>query len=1151
MDVTIQSTSDAQTFANHHLTPDSFLNANPNPAVEGMPHSSNPETPAKRRPGRPKGSGKKDSTTSTTPQSVPGAKRPVGRPRKDGLPAGSAGPSRPRKSANSDNIPDLPTSLSVVRTSSVLTWRISHYHMDPQNHNLYSNGTNDASTSQPQNHAGPSSSNNFSPDHDWAELAWCKPSMFLTALLISLTSMPSVPATSTLTVEEAFKSHLVSLAPSPSQNHHIPSLYSILKTFWLPSSPAYFALTASTSTARTPSDHRFLYWDPQPLVFNGISCPNCSSPLLNQGRIKSGPIKIYDIERPFFVIGCEYVCKSATCVTSKNSEGRKYASTDPSILRSLPTKLKDEFPARLIHETDSGSGPDVWNWTAAGVSKLLWNLVRGALKAGLKKEGIIDLLWNVQRGHPGEEEKKVEEHEDASQSGNMVNGNGYTNGTINKSVQQGSEGFTDAYNNAWKANTAVVGARDSISSTVSSATEVPPIVPSSTPSTGPSSASQNPTPVFTQPSYTPTVYPHPSNPNFTSYQFTHQDFASPNNVSPKMHPSSASVAHPSPSTIPILTPTLVSSSPGTPTPLPPNPAPVNTSAHLPNMNGNGTAAPSELGTKRSYPFGPASLGDTSQDFNVSQGPTSHLSLMTGEAPRKRSPRHCSNTKNEILRSGAYNGRNLHIKLPAGIIVFEFSTLPPPRDGRQQDHCAHPELLVWSFSYSNTQIDSPLSRRGLKYVSKNRRQRIEAIASELAASEEYDIIALQEIWVYADYEHVRDKIAQRLPHSKFFYSGALGSGLAIFSRFPIVGSTATPYSLNGQPIDVAGGDWFVGKAAVSVVLQHPILGQVQVFNTHFYAKGGEDGPEYYRAHRLVNAWEFAKQVKQAASMGRYIIALGDYNSIPTSLPMAIIREYTDVSDSWLVTHPYGNPPPDSRPTAEEAIEQYGVTADSPLCSWSAGKPLGGHALQFGGKRLDYVFYRPPMNFHNAEKRLPTLRATDCSVTLRHNIPGTGMSFSDHFALRATLEIENVQGSAESSTAAAPSPFDSPTFHAHESSQDAWSDEPTELSPESIATTIQALATCYSVSKQRGTRELYIFGLCIFLLVAIIVGSAFFPHAWISPIFVIVTIALSWLGTTMLYEGFLYSNWERNALMNVIEELEIYKNALEIQSGRRSS
>lgn len=54
--------------------------------------------PAKRRPGRPKGSGKKAIDLSTEPK----VKRPVGRPRKDGLPAGSVGPKkpgRPRKRA--------------------------------------------------------------------------------------------------------------------------------------------------------------------------------------------------------------------------------------------------------------------------------------------------------------------------------------------------------------------------------------------------------------------------------------------------------------------------------------------------------------------------------------------------------------------------------------------------------------------------------------------------------------------------------------------------------------------------------------------------------------------------------------------------------------------------------------------------------------------------------------------------------------------------------------------------------------------------------------------------------------------------------------------------------------------------------------------
>ena len=65
----------------------------------------------------------------------------------------------------------------------------------------------------------------------------------------------------------------------------------------------------------------------------------------------------------------------------------------------------------------------------------------------------------------------------------------------------------------------------------------------------------------------------------------------------------------------------------------------------------------------------------------------------------------------------------------------------------------------------------------------------------------------------------------------YASGALGSGLVFFSRFPIIACSMHPYSLNGTPLDVKGGDWFVGKAAVSVVVKHPVLGDIQIFNTH--------------------------------------------------------------------------------------------------------------------------------------------------------------------------------------------------------------------------------------------------------------------------------------------------------------------------------
>lgn len=57
---------------------------------------------------------------------------------------------------------------------------------------------------------------------------------------------------------------------------------------------------------------------------------------------------------------------------------------------------------------------------------------------------------------------------------------------------------------------------------------------------------------------------------------------------------------------------------------------------------------------------------------------------------------------------------------------------------------------------------------MKFVSKNRKERIIAIADELSNTEEYDIITLQEIWVYADYEYVRESVTKYLPYAKFFY-----------------------------------------------------------------------------------------------------------------------------------------------------------------------------------------------------------------------------------------------------------------------------------------------------------------------------------------------------------------------------------------------
>jgi hypothetical protein len=87
-------------------------------------HRSDSQSHAlKRRPGRPKGSGKK---SFDSPLPLPKIKRPVGRPRKDGFPAGSVGSrrsTRPRRSTsarlsaadsnNTSGLPEVRLSLSL------------------------------------------------------------------------------------------------------------------------------------------------------------------------------------------------------------------------------------------------------------------------------------------------------------------------------------------------------------------------------------------------------------------------------------------------------------------------------------------------------------------------------------------------------------------------------------------------------------------------------------------------------------------------------------------------------------------------------------------------------------------------------------------------------------------------------------------------------------------------------------------------------------------------------------------------------------------------------------------------------------------------------------------------------------------------------
>ncbi|KAI0322557.1 hypothetical protein OF83DRAFT_1080143 [Amylostereum chailletii] len=459
----------------------------------GMPvgESISAPTPTKRGPGRPKGSGKKvvDPNTPVLP------KRPVGRPRKDGLPAGSvprAAPSGVRKrrvaapggfAAASSSAPPsvVTTSASAPQYSSPPnqygafaytpaqppaqpSWQTTTYStlsaaLQP--------GPPRESASAPSTHAvhAPVIAPHLAQD-DWANLLRTDPNALVQSLLTALQA-PNPITRAGQTVEDAFKAHMPFLPPHTSAQAP-PNVYLSLKTFWLPSSPPYFGLTVA---APVPA-HRFFYWDPQSIIFNGIGCPYCAQPLANRGCIRSGPLKVYDVGSPFYIIGCEYICQSQACKNNGFPDGRKFSSTDPDIIRALPVVLRDELPAHLI--LGAAHNAYLWNWQGAGVSKTLWTIVQSCLLQGIGKDAIVHIIRSTEEGLPGpaphkqddEGEEQDEENQDEERQEMEVD----------QAVQEPKEAPPTSYADPWKAHN-VISTPPAPSSSDTVPASVPPPIP--------------------------------------------------------------------------------------------------------------------------------------------------------------------------------------------------------------------------------------------------------------------------------------------------------------------------------------------------------------------------------------------------------------------------------------------------------------------------------------------------------------------------------------------------------------------------------------------------------------------------------------------------------------------------------------------------
>lgn len=267
--------------------------------------------------------------------------------------------------------------------------------------------------------------------------------------------------------------------------------------------------------------------------------------------------------------------------------------------------------------------------------------------------------------------------------------------------------------------------------------------------------------------------------------------------------------------------------------------------------------------------------------------------------------------------------------------------------------------------------------GIHYLSKHCPQRY-AMIGDLLCKEQHDIVLLQEVWSEKDFLSLKQKLASTHPHSHYFKSGVIGSGLAIYTKHRIHDTFLYRYSLNGYPYMAHHGDWFGGKAVGLAILNIGSL-TANIYVTHLHAEYCRD-KDSYLPHRVVQAWELQQFIRHTSAGADLVILGGDLNMHPQDLGNRLLRTSTGLRDSYSETAKFDG--------CENGMT---LIADNPFISQ---KELGPFEK---GIRIDYILFK---GSSKAEIYC------DFMSTTKGSVPDHPFPYSDHEALTAELRLETL-------------------------------------------------------------------------------------------------------------------------------------------------
>jgi len=255
--------------------------------------------------------------------------------------------------------------------------------------------------------------------------------------------------------------------------------------------------------------------------------------------------------------------------------------------------------------------------------------------------------------------------------------------------------------------------------------------------------------------------------------------------------------------------------------------------------------------------------------------------------------------------------------------------------------------------------------GLRILAKDLDVRMHAIGDKLA-NEDYDIVALQEVWSIHYYEIIREKVKNVLPHAHYFHSGVIGSGCATFSKYPIIDTFFQQYLHNGYFWDIFAGDWYAGKGVGCCLIKHPEK-CLYVFNTHLHAEYFDHQTPVIEEARTVQCYQLAQFIRRTTRPGDAVLLCGDLNHQPDTLGFKTLLEITKLNDTFEISSTKLN----DCFTLDPPFNKYGNQTE----------PVS---------RIDYILSSD------------VLACTTCDLAMQ-KIPDTDIHYSDHEGYTVTLNL----------------------------------------------------------------------------------------------------------------------------------------------------